>query len=115
MSRNLDANGRGQIRNRHDQGRIGTDIQTGRLLPVVISVAVAAIATARVLWPELKIDGITLGLLAVAVLPWLAPLFTSVEGPGGWKVVFRELQQQTEQARGEAQSATKKAEFALSW
>jgi hypothetical protein len=32
-----------------------------------------------------------LTLLIVATVPWLAPLFKSLELPGGWKVEFQEL------------------------
>ncbi len=43
-------------------------------------------------FPEIKIDGITVTLLLVAMLPWLAPLFRSVELPGGLKVEFQDLE-----------------------
>lgn len=47
----------------------------------------------RLLWPSINIDAITLGLLAVAVLPWLAALIKSAEFPGGWKIEFQDVQQ----------------------
>jgi len=31
-------------------------------------------------------------VVVVAVVPWFAPLFKSLEFPGGWKVEFQELQ-----------------------
>ncbi len=37
-------------------------------------------------------------LLVIAVLPWLAPIFKSLEFPGGWKVEFQELQKAAERA-----------------
>jgi hypothetical protein len=43
-------------------------------------------------WPTLAIDGITLALLLMAIIPWLAPMFKSLEFPGGWKVEFQDLQ-----------------------
>lgn len=46
----------------------------------------------HILWPNLAIDGITLTLLVVSIIPWLAPLFKSLELPGGWKIEFQELQ-----------------------
>ena len=52
-------------------------------------------------YPTLAIDGITLALIAIAILPWLAPLFKSVELPGGWKIEFQELQK----AKSEADKA----------
>jgi len=46
----------------------------------------------HILWPSLAIDGITLTLLVVSIIPWLAPLFKSLELPGGWKIEFQDLQ-----------------------
>jgi len=60
-----------------------------------------AIATVHLMWPDLKIDAITLVLLIAAMVPWLAPLFKSVELPGGWKVEFQDL----ERARADAEKA----------
>ncbi len=45
----------------------------------------------RLIWPNINIDSITLGLLVVAVLPWLSVLIESAEFPGGWKVKFRDI------------------------
>jgi hypothetical protein len=42
--------------------------------------------------PRLTIDGITLVLILVAIVPWLLPLFKSVELPGGVKLEFQDLQ-----------------------
>jgi len=50
------------------------------------------VALAHVVFPSLAIDAIALLLIVVAVVPWLAPLFKSLELPGGWKVEFQELQ-----------------------
>lgn len=62
-----------------------------RLRQVVTLVALM-LALGHILWPTLAIDAITLGLLVIAVVPWLAPLVKSLELPGGWKVELRELQ-----------------------
>lgn len=45
----------------------------------------------RIAFPAITIDSITLGLIVIAVLPWMAPLFKTVELPGGLKVEFQEL------------------------
>jgi len=42
------------------------------------------------IWPNLKIDSITISLLIVAILPWLSMLFEDLEIPGGWKVKFKD-------------------------
>ena len=59
---------------------------------VVITVASLALVGVHLLWPDLRIDAITLIFLAVAAIPWLLPLFKSVELPGGLKLEFQELQ-----------------------
>lgn len=44
------------------------------------------------------IDLTTLLLLVIAALPWLAPIFKSLELPGGLKVEFQELEKAKEEA-----------------
>lgn len=58
---------------------------------------------ARFIWPDINIDVITLGLLTVAILPWLAALIKSAELPGGWKVEFRDIQQAGAKVTADAQ------------
>jgi hypothetical protein len=65
-----------------------------RLRQLVTLVALALVL-GHLVWPSLAIDAITLTLLAVAVVPWLAPLFKSLELPGGWKVEFQEQLRET--------------------
>ena len=66
-----------------DLGQAGT-----RWLVTTLS---AALILAHLAWPELRIDAVTVALLAVLVLPWLSPLLQSLELPGGAKVTFREV------------------------
>jgi hypothetical protein len=51
---------------------------------------------AHIFWPNLAIDAISLGLIVVALLPWLAPIVKSVELPGGVKVELQEVKDATE-------------------
>ena len=67
-------------------------------LKATVSLAAALIALTHVVFPELAIDSITVVLLLIAVVPWLAPLFKSLEFPGGWKVEFQELKRAEERA-----------------
>jgi len=71
-----------------------------KVLRVQISITALAVVViiVHLIWPSLSIDWITLALLVVAILPWLAPLFKSVEFPGGWKIEFQELQKAKENA-----------------
>ncbi|MBW7992485.1 MAG: hypothetical protein FVQ84_21060 [Planctomycetes bacterium] len=55
----------------------------------------------RLIWPNINIDSITLGLLVVAVLPWLSPLIKSVELPGGTKVEIRNLKDASDKIVGD--------------
>jgi len=59
----------------------------------IVTVGALTVVLVHLIWPSLTIDAITLVLLLVALVPWLAPLFKSIELPGGWKVEFHELQQ----------------------
>lgn len=50
-----------------------------------------AIFAARILFPKLNIDAVSLGLLVFAILPWLSPLIKSAEIPGVGKIEFRDV------------------------
>jgi hypothetical protein len=51
--------------------------------------------------PSLKLDdALSVGLLIVAVLPWLSQLLTSAKLPGGWEFVFREIKENQEKQEG---------------
>jgi hypothetical protein len=64
-------------------------------LATLITVASLVMAGVHLKWPNLKIDAITLGLLAFAVLPWLRSIIKTVELPGGWKVELQDYSQGT--------------------
>ena len=63
-------------------------------VPILLAVTITAVglgfAAARLRWPNLKIDAITIGFLVFATLPWLPMILKSAELPGGWKLQFRE-------------------------
>ena len=63
-----------------------------------VTLGALLIALVHVLFPGLAIDAITLVLIVIAVIPWLAPLFKTLELPGVVKVEFRELQKLAEKA-----------------
>lgn len=65
----------------------------------VVTLVALGLALAHLLFPSLAIDAITLGLLAVAIVPWLAPLIKSLELPGGWKVELQEMYQVSARAQ----------------
>lgn len=84
-----------------------------RLLRIVISAIAITIAVVHLLWPHLVIDAITLGLLVLALLPWLAPLVKSIELSGIGKIELQEIKQQVQEARGAALNAEQQAEYAV--
>jgi hypothetical protein len=62
-------------------------------LKLAITCGALLLLFARMVWPELKVDSITLGLLIVAVIPWMTSLIESARFPGGWEIKFRDLSQ----------------------
>lgn len=64
----------------------------------VVTLGAVLLALAHLVWPTLAIDSITLVLVVIALLPWLAPIFKSLEFPGGWKVEFQDLQKAAQKA-----------------
>jgi len=57
----------------------------------------------RIIWPKLQIDAITIGLLAVAFLPWLSTLIESAKLPGGYEITFRRIEAKQEQQQSEVE------------
>ena len=70
----------------------GLELIPLKRLRQVVSLGALLLALSHIIWPLLAIDAITLALIIIAILPWLAPLVKSLELPGGWKVEFQELQ-----------------------
>jgi hypothetical protein len=69
-------------------------------LHILISSVAIVFAIGHVLLPKMQIDGTTVALLVVAMLPWLGSIFESLELPGGTKIKYREqLEQVKEDAR----------------
>ena len=58
----------------------------------IISMGAVTLIAVHLAWPQLTIDAITLGMLLVAILPWLSTIIESAKFPGGWEVKFRDLQ-----------------------
>ncbi|MBI5058208.1 hypothetical protein HZB60_00325 [candidate division KSB1 bacterium] len=67
-------------------------------LRTIVTAAALVSALAHLCYPSVVVDVATLTLIAIAVIPWLTPLFKSVELPGGLKVEFPELKSVEERA-----------------
>lgn len=74
-------------------------MKKAKKIQISVTLVSIIIAAVHIIWPSLKIDTITLVLIIVAVIPWLTPLFKSVELPGGLKFEFRELERVKQEAK----------------
>ena len=62
-------------------------------LPAIVITSIAIIGViARLIWPDIKIDSITIGLLFIALIPWLPQYIKSAKLPGGWEINFQNLE-----------------------
>jgi hypothetical protein len=68
------------------------------IIRLIMSIVATLLAMAHFLFPQLKLDMVTVSLVALAVVPWLAPIVKSIELPGGFKLELQELAKVSEQA-----------------
>jgi hypothetical protein len=61
-------------------------------VPVIITACALLLAIGHLIAPQVTVDGITIGLVVCAFLPWLGSVFKSIDLPGFGKFEF--LQQQ---------------------
>ena len=81
-----------------------------KALRQAVSLVALILALVHLMWPNLAIDEITLALIIIAILPWLAPLIKSVEIPGWGKVEFQELENVASRAETAGLLAMKSSE-----
>src|ERR1035438_2488585 len=62
-------------------------------LKLLLSIVAIGCIAARIIWPTLKIDSVTLGLIVLALLPWFSEIIESLKLPGGWEVKFKDLKE----------------------
>lgn len=74
---------------------------------VIISILVLVLACIRMIYPSLNVDWITIALIAIAIIPWLAPLIKSIELPGVFKVEFKDLKSAAEKIIGKIEFVKK--------
>jgi len=74
---------------------------------LIITVGALGLMTLHLLADESPVDGVAIGLFVLAVAPWLAPLLSKLELPGGWKFEFKELRREVTE---EIQEGTRKVE-----
>ena len=56
------------------------------------SVAACLLILLHLLFPNINIDAITIGLFVLMVLPWITSIVESAKLPGGWEIKFRDLE-----------------------
>jgi hypothetical protein len=78
-------------------------------LQILITISALLIAAIHSIWPNIKIDAITLALIVIAILPWLAPILKSLELPGGWKIEYKDLKNTEEKVERAGLLASKSA------
>lgn len=69
-----------------------------RTVQIIISFIGGLLIIAHMIWPDLKVDSITVILFAVIIIPWLAPVFKTLEFPGGVKLEYN-LEKVTEKLK----------------
>jgi hypothetical protein len=80
------------------------------LAPLVVSAAALVLAAVHVAFPDVTVDGATLILLAVAALPWLAPILKSVTLPGGFEVVLRDIQEKVVSVQAQVDESSRRVD-----
>ena len=81
-------------------------------LKILVTAVAIIVLVLRYVYPNLVIDGITIGLILLALIPWLAPIIKSVEIFGIGKVELQDLKDEVEKIKGAVESVEQKAEFA---
>lgn len=59
-----------------------------KTIQISISIIGVLLIAAHLIWPELKVDSITVVIFAIIIIPWLAPVFRTLEFPGGMKLEY---------------------------
>lgn len=65
-------------------------------LRFVISGSAIVLLLTQFAYPRLKLEPVALGLVVLAVLPWLSSVIESAKLPGGWEVKFRQVEREQE-------------------
>lgn len=84
---------------------LNIDLSINWLKALISIVAIGAIVI-RIIYPDVRIDAITFGLIILAVLPWLSELIESAKFPGGWEVKFRDLRAAGTKVTGASEEST---------
>ena len=78
----------------------------------LITAMAIIVALIRLLFPKLEIDAVSLGLIILALVPWLSPIIRTIEIAGIGKIELQEIKDQVDEIKGAVESANQKAEYA---
>jgi hypothetical protein len=76
---------------------------------IIVSVLAASAAVAHLAFPRLTVDAVTLGLLAVAALPWLAPVVKSLKF-GSFEIDLQDIRQNLDNVRNKVEENVQKVD-----
>ena len=101
------------LKNRNDKNPIMKhENMSIKKISVGISISAIFLIFIRLIWPNVNIDWITIALIVIAIIPWIAPLLKSLEIPGGWKIEFRHVKDASEKVTsGKKFEIAKKRDF----
>lgn len=80
------------------------------ILGVLITTCAIGLVALHVARPKLRIDGITLALIFIAVLPWLGSIFNAVQLPGGWRFEYQQFKQVVQKQLSDVSSRVDRVE-----
>lgn len=72
-----------------EEGEVAFPLKKLRLY---VTLGALVVAFGHLVFPGLAIDGITVALVVIALLPWLTPLIKSLDIPGVGKIEFQDTQ-----------------------
>lgn len=70
-----------------------------KTIKIIISILAIILILCHLIFPSIQIDLITIILFCLIIIPWVEPLFKSVELPGGVKLEFQDLEKIEKEAK----------------
>lgn len=86
------------------------DSKAGVIAQIVVSILAVAAAVVHLAVPSLEIDATTLALVAIAALPWLAPVLKSITLPGGFELVLRDIHERVGEVQAQVDESNRRVE-----
>src|SRR5262245_40092704 len=81
-------------------------------LRIIVTMFACVGILAHLIWPNLKVDAVTMAFFLAALFPWISPLIKSIELTGVGKVELQEMQRLADDVKGAAASTERLVELA---